>query len=111
MPRSDEELRKWCRDNWNQIPELVRNDCLAELESAIPPAVIKEWKTNSYDVGFFHFGAGMTVRNILRKQLTDEELPGVKYDGMEGLIKNWDDYYTGAIDELLERYNDDGSKK
>lgn len=112
MPRSNEELRKWSRDNWNKVPELVRNDCIKELEATIPPHVISLWKTTDYMLGFFHFGAGMQVRNTLRKQLTDEELPGVTYvDGDPRVVKNWDDYYIGAIDEMLERYNDDGTRK
>ena len=49
----------------------------------------------------------MQIRNRLRDQLLDMELPVVTVDHegkSYGPSQNWDDYYTGALDELLERY-------
>jgi hypothetical protein len=40
---------------------------------------------------FFHFGGGMTVRNLCREPLSDDELS--TYD----LWVGWDDYYLGVI--------------
>ncbi len=113
----DDKLRKWCRANWDKVPELVRNDCLNHLEGWITPAIIVDWKKQGYDRHdgtFHHFGGGMQIRNRLRDMLTDGELPEVEFDpdnNPYGPSKNWDDYYTGALDEFLERHNDDGSKK
>jgi hypothetical protein len=52
------------------------------------------------DEPWFHsLGAGMAVRNLLRRQYTDGELPPVKYDdGSE--YRNWDDFYLGALMDL-----------
>ena len=101
-------LKKWCRQNWNQIPELIRKDCIDHLDGWISPDIIKEWKEKGYDDPGFHLlGGGMQIRNRLRDQLTDMELPIVRVDHegkSYGPSQNWDDYYTGAIDELLERY-------
>ena len=98
------DLKKWCRENWDQVHPLVRKDCVDHIDGWIQKDVILKWKAEGYDHGGFHFwGGGMQIRNRLREMLTDEELPPVKYeDGNE--YRNWDDYYTGAIDELLERY-------
>ena len=47
------------------------------------------------DEGVFHFGTGMWVRNLLRDQLTDGELP---------YPPDWDDYYMGALAAVVERF-------
>lgn len=104
--KEPEELRQWCRDNWNQVHEIVRKDCVDHLDGWITKETILEWKATGYDGPGFHFwGGGMQIRNRLREVLLDEELPGVEYEGCPDLMKNWDDYYTGALDELLERYS------
>jgi len=102
----DDRLKAWCRANWNKIPELTRKDCIAHLKSKVPEEVLERWKKQGYEEDMmFHFGAGMQVRNILRQRLTDDELPEVirDRDGKPYGSHNWDDYYTGALDELLER--------
>jgi len=103
----DERLRTWCRANWDKVPEMIRRDCLDHLEAEVPAEALRSWKRNGYDNGLFHFSGGMAVRNILRDQLLDQELPVVtedQYGKPYGPSHNWDDYYTGALDELLERY-------
>jgi hypothetical protein len=103
-----DKLRLWCRDNWNRIDPLIRKDCVDHIDGWISKDIIKDWKKNGYDLsGFHHLGGGMSIRNRLRDQLTDMELPVMTKDheGKDyGPSQNWDDYYTGAIDELLERY-------
>lgn len=105
-----DDIDKWCRSNWDKIPDLIRQDCLNELRAHVPADVLRKWKaqhTAGEGIGdddpFFHHGAGMAVRNVLRKQLLDEELPPVHILGYppEG-ARNWDDYYTGALQELCE---------
>lgn len=101
-------LKEWCRSNWDKLPDLVRKDCVDHLDAVISTEVKIRWKHQGYDrPGFHMFYGGMAVRNFLREQLTDGELPEVTVDHEGkpyGPSKNWDDYYTGAIDELLERY-------
>jgi hypothetical protein len=102
-------LREWCRANWNKLPELVRKDCVDHLDGWIHRDAIEVWKKNDYwDNGHFHLlGGGMQIRNRLRDQLTDAELSVVTTDHEGkpyGPSRNWDDYYTGALDELMERY-------
>lgn len=116
------ELVKWSRKNWNKIPQLVRNDCLNELRAAVPTPVLQHW-LNQHRAGqeigsddeFFHHSVGQTVRNVLRKQLTDEKLPPVV--GPDGgypkgeKVRNWDDFYMGALQELAERSTMNGVER
>jgi hypothetical protein len=97
-----DELKKWCRANWDTIDENRRQLCIIHLRSKIPASVIANWKRDGYDQGRFHFpfGGGMAVRNMLRDIILDKELPPVKQlDG--STARNWDDFYTGALDQLL----------
>lgn len=109
-----DDIHKWSRKNWDRVPELVRIDCLNELKAQIPNEIIQHW-CDQYQAGevigsdddSFHLGAGMAVRNYLRKQLTDGELPDVV--GPDGgyapgqKVRNWDDFYLGALQELCEK--------
>lgn len=106
------DLYKWSRENWNKIPELVRQDCINELRDKIPADILHLWKTDvklGREIGAtylgFHFGLGMAVRNVLRNQLTDEELPPIKQLHLDGQpeARNWDDFYMGALQEFVEQ--------
>lgn len=100
---TQEELMKLSRENWLKIPEDKRKACLDHLRGWIPLDVIVHWK--EHGIGhfmvkgkdcrdpMFHLGGGMQVRNRLRDIVKDEDLPG---------DKNWDDYYMGALEELLK---------
>ena len=104
---SDDNLRKWCRDNWNRIDPLIRKDCLDHLDGWIPADKVAYLKSYYENPTFHMFGGGMAIRNRLREQITDMELPVVTTDHEGkpyGPSQNWDDYYTGALDEWLERY-------
>lgn len=99
-----DSLRKWCRENWNKVPAEKRKACVDHLEGWIPAETLAEWKGTGIPVDA-HFSGGMQIRNRLRDVMRDQELPliqvnaeGEPYNG-----RNWDDYYTGAVDELLER--------
>ena len=94
------ELDAWCRANWDKIPADKRKACLDHLRGWIPDDVLINWKQNGFAPGFHMFGGGMQVRNRLRDIMLDGELPPVQYDGDS--YSNWDDYYTGALQELLE---------
>lgn len=100
------DLQAWSIANWNQIPEADRKRCLDHLRQTLKrelsgPAVLGVWRRQAAagieigsDSSWFHFGAGMAVRNILRQVLQDVDLPAV--DG----ATNWDDCYIGAIHAL-----------
>lgn len=92
---------KWSRANWNKLPEAQRKACLDHLDGWIKREQFEELRTYRFNPEFHHLGGGMRVRNRLREVLTDEKLPAVKYGELDA--HNWDDYYQGALDELLER--------
>jgi hypothetical protein len=48
----------------------------------------------------FHFGTGMAIRNVLRGEIKDAELPPVDY-GEGDSYQNWDDYYQAVLDEVI----------
>jgi hypothetical protein len=102
----DSSLDRWCLGNWNKLPEAQRNACLSHLEGWLPDDILKEWHTNGFDPGFHMFGGGMQIRNRLREVLTDDKLLPVEYKDSVGVItyaQNWDDYYTGALQDLMKR--------
>jgi hypothetical protein len=91
------------RANWNKVPVEIRKCCLDALRAEISPELLAEWKTRYRSGEKFvgHLGNGVFVRNVLRRQLRDGELPPVIYPG--GFpTTNWDDYYLGALQELVE---------
>lgn len=103
------DLKQWCRANWDQLPEMVRKDILDHFEDrfdAKTKAADIEWLRGYDKHPMFHFSTGMMIRNWFRDQLTDMELPMIKTNmaGEPYNAQNWDDYYTGGIDEFLERY-------
>lgn len=91
--------RAWCRDNWSKVPEEQRKKCTDHLVACLPQSLLLFWKTNGFP-SYFHFYSGVTVRDILRQVMADDELPPISY--ADGPSCNWDDYYTGALDEVLE---------
>jgi hypothetical protein len=93
------DLRHLSRTHWNVLPNELREPCLQHLRACIPPEMILTWKVFGFP-RHFHFSEGMAVRNLLRDVLRDEQLPPVEYP--DGPMRNWDDYYMGALDELLE---------
>ena len=103
------DLEVWCRENWNRVPEEQRLMCLRHLSVQIPAEVLEKFQTQhsrgeriAGDVLGFHFGGGMLVRNTLREVLPDGNLPTIKQQNGE-LAQNWDDFYTGALEELCEK--------
>lgn len=102
---TDDELKKWCRANWDKIDEARRQLCINHLKATIPAEVIKSWKENGFAPGF-HMSGGMAVRNVLRDIILDKDLPPVRQASAQlgdppTHAQNWDDYYTGALDQLL----------
>lgn len=108
------ELGIWCRANWDRIPAEQRKKCLDHLRDWIGADIIAQWKAQhaagdriASDIpGFHHLGGGMRIRNRLRDVMKDAELPAVVgpaggYPTGEE-VRNWDDFYTGALEELVE---------
>lgn len=45
----------------------------------------------------YHFSTGMSIRNLLRDVIKDDELPPVMYGDLPA--QNWDDYYVEVMEE------------
>lgn len=103
------ELQTTSYANWKKLPDLVRQDCINELKDKLPPWLVDRLKSDTKKGShlgchdpMFHFGNGMAIRNVLRNQLTDGELPPIiQPDGLSA--SNWDDYYIGALQEFIEQ--------
>src|SRR5262245_28362184 len=104
---------EWSRRNWARIPPRVRQDCLNELRDKVPADLLNEWcdqvragrEIGSNDASF-HLGRGMWVRNLLRNQLTDEELSSVvqqQFPEDFAVVTGWDDFYMGALYALVDQ--------
>lgn len=102
------ELQKWSRENWNKVPAVKRQECIDHIRSKIRQSEMNVF-INQHQAGIalgegvemFHFSYGMQMRNALRDVLLDGELPLVKYE--HGQARNWDDYYIGCLEELVEQ--------
>lgn len=98
------DLERLAIANWNRIPEADRVRCVSALRTVAErsPEMLAKWRDQhargmrigSDDIRF-HFGVGMSVRNVLRGVLRDGDLPGPI------MQRNWDDYYYGALDALV----------
>lgn len=101
-----EWLQKKSEENWARVPWPKRVECALHLRHVIPAedqdALRKMFETGDWD-SWFHFSGGMAVRNSLRDVMKDDELPGVKYDHIEGEheYSNWDDYYMAALRQAV----------
>lgn len=56
----------------------------------------------------FHFSGGLQIRNILRLEIADDELPPIDYNGEP--MQNWDDYYTAVLEEAIGVFPPEGKK-
>jgi hypothetical protein len=108
------DLYTWCRNNWDTLPADVRQQCLNHLDDKLLKNHAHFMSNLEYlhhyreNPNFHLLGGGMLIRNLLRQMLLDSALPAISLmpDGniYDPPSSNWDDYYTGAVDELLERY-------
>lgn len=107
------ELQDWSFNNFRKIPIEDRKLLYALLARDIPDDVFDLMLNNHLEDKYVfegfdmaHFGVGMSIRNLLRKGMTDDRLPPVVYEGGQE-YRNWDDYYLGAIVDWLEFYLDE----
>lgn len=113
-----ESLQEWSIANWGRVPEADRKRCLDHLRATLEGTLsgvgcLGRWRAQAgstlngkpvaigSDDRWFHFGAGMAIRNILRQVMTDDHLPPIDY-GLSSLQlpRNWDDYYIGVLHAL-----------
>lgn len=89
--------------HWAAVDAERRKACIDLLKSRVPAAVLADWKA-TYDRGniigsnilTFHNTIGMHIRNTLREVIKDSDLPGFASG------YHWDDYYVGALHELVQ---------
>jgi hypothetical protein len=69
------------KKQWKEVPEPVRKDVEQHVSANLPDDLVAKLRELlarglpiSDDDAFFHFGAGMVVRNLCREQLRDAEL-------------------------------------
>jgi hypothetical protein len=93
-------------DKW--LPEPLRSKAVNYLRNTLHPGTMHEFQKAYHDHGEdwmvqHHFFAGMSLRNVLREVIKDDELPPVDYgDGMD--YQNWDDYYVRVVEEAAGLY-------
>jgi len=90
----EEALTKWCRENWYKLDQSVREAIVAMLRKELKmDSFRKEMDKNPYGwcSGYWHFGQGMAVRNLLREKGFSDNILPEKCD-------TWDDVYTAALE-------------
>jgi hypothetical protein len=109
---SNRDKVSWSIMNWKRIPARTREELVLHLQRELEkPADGKQaldaWirqKLQGDVIGsddpMFHFRLGRRVRDSLRKPLSDACLPPVVYDGK--IVHDWDDFYYGALDQMLD---------
>jgi hypothetical protein len=86
---------EWYAARWNSVPDEMKKKIVVHLRKALD-----ELDDVNREDPYFHFGAGMGIRNYLREVVKDDELPMAPYpNGKE--FQNWDDYYQQAIRAAL----------
>lgn len=96
--------RKIENERWLELPEDFRTRVTTYLKENLSPEFLngireafKENPEGWWSRSGWHFGQGMSVRNLLRRRgFRDEQLP----------TGNWDDYYIQAIEDAAGVIND-----
>lgn len=103
-------------ENWLRLPVETRRRVIAHVRATLIALgyqkTIDHWANQvmhgvpvASDDAYFHFGAGMSIRNICRRVLDERELPPVRQP-FEEMSSNWDDYYLGMLVELAWEESD-----
>ena len=84
---------------WTEVPELIRKEVEQHVLAHFPADLLVKLRDLhargipiSSDDAFFHFGGGMTVRNLCRERLSDDELAACCPFGGD-----WDNCYIGVL--------------
>jgi hypothetical protein len=92
-PYKEESLDDYHARMWENLDQSIKTQAVAHLHVELSPVNREEWRKRieadpeDWMLEEHHF-AGMAFRNLLRKAVTDNELP----------TGNWDDYYVSAIE-------------
>jgi hypothetical protein len=69
------------KERWAKVPEPIRKIVEQHVAARLPADILAKLRDLdarglpiSHDDAFFHFGGGMTVRNLCRERLDDDEL-------------------------------------
>ena len=91
-------LNSFSEKLWAKVPEPIRKDVEQHVAAHLPDNLLTKLRDLhargipiSSDDAFFHFGAGMAVRNLCRERLSDKELAAYC------LFGNWDQCYIGVL--------------
>lgn len=83
---------------WARIPDPVRKKVEQHVAAHLPAemlARVRDLYTRgipmSSDPTFFHFGGGVTIRNLCRERLSDADLAA------HSLFGDWDNCYIGVL--------------
>ena len=83
---------------WSEVPQPIRKIVEQHVAARLPAktlAKLRELHAGGIPVGsddaFFHFGGGMTVRNLCRERLGDRDLAAYVFCG------DWDGCYIGVL--------------
>ena len=89
---------------WAKVPESIRKDVEQHVLAHLPDNLLTKLRDLhargipiSSDDAFFHFGGGMTVRNLCRERLSDKELAECC------LFGDWDRCYIGVLGAIAAR--------
>ena len=95
-PDSDPDLMYM--KQWSEVPQAIRKIVEQHVSARLPAKILAKLRdlhargnAIGSDPAFFHFGGGMTVRNLCRERLSDKELAACC------LFGNWDDCYIGVL--------------
>jgi hypothetical protein len=87
------------KKRWAEVPEPIRKIVEQHVAARLPAksrAKLHELHARglpiSSDPAFFHFGGGLSVRNLCRQRLSDNELAACG-----GLGGDWDSCYIGVL--------------
>jgi hypothetical protein len=92
-------------ENWSRVEESARKRAVKSLkdylESEIDFEILQAWREQYEEDG--HFGEPIMdyeIRDILRKEISENNLPWVEYPGGKS-YRTWNDFYLAALREAL----------
>ncbi|MHC2255116.1 hypothetical protein ACVILK_004808 [Bradyrhizobium embrapense] len=84
---------------WSEVPETLRKDVEQHVAARLPGHVLEKLRDlhgRGLPIGgdpvFFHFGGGLTVRNLCRERLDDDALAI-----FGGFGADWHNCYVGVL--------------
>ena len=91
---NDKEFEAFHEVRFNELPPELVAICVDHIRQELPESTLQDIREQMADDPIHwcsphHFGWGMSMRNLLRDVVADDELPS----------GNWDDYYVKIIEE------------